>query len=133
MSSDPVSRTSPRNYRSLLRDREYAGLLFGTIVSVVGDQLARVALVVLVYGRTNSPFLSSATYAATFLPVVIGAPLLGGLADRMPRRQVVIVADVVRAGLFALMALPGLPIWVLLALLVVAVTVEAPWNAARVP
>lgn len=131
MSTDPTASTSRRNYASLLRDREYAGLLLTTIVSVVGDQLARVALVVLVYERTSSPFLSSATYAATFLPVVIGAPLLGGFADRLPRRQVVIVADVVRAGLFVLMALPGMPLWVLLVLLVVAVTVEAPWNAAR--
>jgi MFS family permease len=115
----------------LLRNREFAGVLLGTGVSVIGDQLARVALVILVYHRTDSPLLSSATYAATFIPVVVGTPLLGGLADRLPRRLVVISTDLVRAALFALMAIPGMPVWGVLVLLVVAVTAEAPWNAAR--
>jgi MFS family permease len=118
-------------YRALLGNREYVGLLISGLVSVLGDQLSRVALIVLVYQRTNSPLLSSATYAATFLPVVIGAPLLGGLADRLPRRQVMIAGDLVRALLFALMAVPGLPLWVLLSLLMSAVTVGAPFLAAR--
>lgn len=123
----------PQGYRQLLRNREYQGLLLSAVVSLVGDQLARVALTVLIYSRTGSPLLSSATYAATFLPVVVGGPLLGGLADRQPRRRLLVVADLLRAGLFALMALPGLPIAVLLLLLLSAVTVEGPWLAARTP
>jgi MFS family permease len=122
-----------RGYVWLLGNPEYVGLLTSNLVSIVGDQLARVALIVLVYQRTDSPLLAAATYAATLLPVVIGAPLLGGFADRMPRRRVLVSADLARAGLFALMALPAVPIWVLLILLVLAVTVEAPYNAARGP
>lgn len=118
---------------ALFRNREYVGLLISGLVSVLGDQLSRVALIVLVYQRTNSPMLSSATYAATFLPVVVGAPLLGGLADRLPRRQVLVGADLIRAVMFALMAVPGLSLWVLLSLLMLAVMVEAPSNAARSP
>lgn len=126
--------TAPRRgYSGLLRNREYVGLLLSDLISLVGSQLSRVALVVLVYERTNSPLLSAATYAATFLPVVIGAPLLGGLADRLPRRQVLIAADLVRAALFAVMAIHGMPLWVLLGLLLIAVTVEAPANSARGP
>jgi MFS family permease len=125
--------TPTLGYRGLLRNREYVGLLLSSVVSLVGDQLSRVALTVLVFERTNSPLLSAITYAATFLPVVIGAPLLGGLADRLPRRRLLIAADVIRAGLLALMALPGMPIWVLLTLLMLAVTVQAPYNAARSP
>lgn len=122
-----------RGYLWLLGNREYVGLLISSLVSLLGDQLARVALVVLVYERTHSPLLSSATYATTFLPVVIGAPLLGGLADRLPRRRVLVAADLICAGFFALMAVSGLPVWVLLVLLLCAVTVEAPWSAARGP
>ena len=122
-----------RGYLALLRNREYLGLLLSQIVSMIGDQLSRVALTVLVFERTASPFLSAATYAATFLPVVIGGPLLGGLADRLPRRQLLIAADLLRAALLALMAVPGLPIWVLLGLLMSTVVVEAPWRAARGP
>ena len=56
--------------------------LGGRAVSVAGDQLARVALTVLVYGRTGSAAWAAATYALTFLPALLGGVLLGGLADR---------------------------------------------------
>lgn len=131
--SETLTAAPPRSYLELLRHREYLGLLVSQLVSLLGDQLSRVALTLLVFERTGSPLLSSATYAATFLPVVVGGPLLGGLADRMPRRRLLVLADLLRAGLFALMAVPGLSIWVLLSLLLVAVTIEAPWYAARTP
>jgi MFS family permease len=124
---------APSGYLGLLRNRQYLGLLISRVLSLVGDQLARVALTVLVYRETGSPFAAAATYAVTFLPVVIGGPLLGGLADRLPRRRLLVAADLLRAGVFAFMALPGLPLWVLLLAVLVATTVEAPWAAARAP
>lgn len=122
-----------RGYLDLLRCRPYLGLLLSRVVSLVGDQLARVALTVLVFQRTGSALLSAAAYAASFLPVVVAGPLLGGLADRLPRRRLLVLVDLLRAGLFALMALPGAPLGVLLALVLLAATVEAPWAAARAP
>lgn len=121
------------SYRRLLRSKEYAGLLLSRLVSLVGDQLARVALTVLVYDRTGSPLLSAGSYAASYLPAVVGGPLLGGLADRLPRRRLLVVADLLRALSFALMAVPGLPLTVLLFLVMAACAVEAPWAAARAP
>lgn len=124
---------APGGYRGVLANREYVGLLVSRVVSLVGDQLARVALTVLVFARTGSPLLTAATYAVTFLPAVLGGPLLGGLADRLPRRRLLVAADLLRAALFAAMAVPGLPLAVLLALVLLATTVEAPWAAARAP
>ena len=130
---DP-SRTVPRDgYLGLLSSREYVGLLLSRLVSLLGDQLSRVALMVLVFERTRSPLLSAATYAVTFLPVVVAGPLLGGIADRVPRRRVLVGADLLRAGLLLLMALPGVPLAVLLLLVMLVSTVQAPWEAARAP
>lgn len=120
-------------YRDLLRSRPYVGLLVSRLVSMIGDQLARVALTVLVFQRTGSGVLSAATYAASFLPAIVAGPLLGGLADRFPRRRVLVLADLIRAVLFACMALPGLSLPVLLGLVLLAGTAEAPWTAARAP
>ena len=128
-----TSTAAPSGYAGLLRLREYRGLLLSRVISLVGDQLARVALTVLVFERTGSALLSAVSYAVTFLPVVLGGPLLGGLADRVPRRRLLVTADLLRAGLFALMALPGVPLWLLLVLVLLATTVEAPWAAARAP
>ena len=43
----------------------------------MGDQLARVALSVLVFARTDSAALTGLTYALTFVPAFIGGALFG--------------------------------------------------------
>lgn len=118
-------------YRSVLRDRSFQALSLATFVSVLGDQVARVALSVLVYERTRSATLTGLTYAMTYLPSVIGGPLLTGLADRRPRRSLMIACDVVRVVLVLLMAVPGLPLALLLVLLALVTLCEAPFDAAR--
>ena len=100
-------------------------------LSQLGDQLARVAVAVLVFDRTSSAAAATVTYALTFVPSVLGGLLLSWLADRFRRRTVMVVADVVRAVLVALMALPGLPLPALAALLVVVVVLRAPHSAAQ--
>jgi predicted MFS family arabinose efflux permease len=112
-----------------LRVPEFRALWGAELVSVAGDQLARVGLSVLVFGRTGSAAWAAATYALTFLPALVGGVLLGRLADRCPRRRVMLACDLVRAVLVALMALPGTPLPVLCALLV-AVVLLAPLHTA---
>lgn len=113
------------------RFAEFRVLWGAEVVSVAGDQLARVALAVLVHGRTGSALWAAATYALTFLPALLGGLLLGGLADRYPRRRVMVACDAVRAVLAGLMALPGLPLWAVAALLVVVVLLAPPHTAAQ--
>lgn len=84
----------------------------------------------LVFGRTGSASWSALTYALTFLPALVGGVALGGLADRFRRRQVMVAADLLRAGLVAVMAVPGLSLWALSAVLAVVVLLAAPHTAA---
>ncbi|MGZ3145414.1 MFS transporter [Lentzea chajnantorensis] len=118
-------------YRDLARDGEFRALFAAHVVSVAGDQFARVALAVHVYDRTASAGLTALTYALTFLPDLVGGPLLSGLADRFARRDVMVAADLVRAVLLLVMAVPGLPLWVLAAVLVLVQLAGAPHGAAR--
>lgn len=128
-----VTRVGGRaTFLEVLSNREFAGLWLAWTLSAFGDQFARVALSLLVFDRTKSPALTAATYALTFLPDLLGGPLLAGLADRFPRRQVMIVTDVVRAVLVAVMAISGMPIVVLLVLLFVVQLMAAPFTAARI-
>ena len=115
----------------VLRIAEYRALWTAETLSVAGDQLARVALAVLVYDRSGSAAWAAFTYALTFLPALLGGLLLGALADRYPRRSVMVVADLVRAVLLAVMAIPAVPLWLLATLLVVAVLLAAPHSAAQ--
>ncbi|MGY1723301.1 MFS transporter [Blastococcus sp. SYSU DS0533] len=106
--------------------------LFGTyLLSAAGDELARVALTVLVYDRTSSPLLAALTFAISHLPWLLGGPLLSAFADRLPRHRVLIATDAARAVLVALMAIPGMPLPVLLALLFVVGLCAPPFESAR--
>lgn len=118
-------------FRDVLAVREFAGLWGAWVFSVAGDQFARVALSLLVFDRTGSPLLTAATYAVTFLPDLIGGPFLASLADRFPRRRVMVVTDLARAVLVAVMAIPGMSIPLLLLLLFGVQLLSAPFTAAR--
>ncbi|OLF09821.1 hypothetical protein BLA60_18815 [Actinophytocola xinjiangensis] len=125
------NRERAASYRDVFAVGEFR-VLFGThVVSIAGDQMARVALAVLVFDRTGSSAMAALTYALTLLPELVAGPLLAGLADRYPRRTTMIVCDLVRAGVVALMALPGLPLWALGVLVFAVPLAGAPYKAAR--
>ena len=85
----------------------------------------------LVYQRTDSPLLSAITFAISYLPWLLGGPLLSTLADRFPRHRVLIAADAARALLVAGMAVPGTPLPLLLGLLFVVAVCGPPFESAR--
>lgn len=111
--------------------REFRALWSAQALSCAGDQFAQVAIAFMVYARTGSAFLTAAAYALTYLPPVIGGAVLSGLADLVPRQQMMITLDLIRAGLVALMALPGLPFAGLCALFFCTVLLGTPFSAAR--
>jgi predicted MFS family arabinose efflux permease len=111
--------------------REFRALWFSEILSVVGDRLALVALTLLVYDRTHSPLLTAVAYASGYLPWVIGGLFLADLADRYPRRSVMVVCDLVRTVLVAAMVIPRVPLPVLVALLFLTTMFAPPFESAR--
>ncbi|MDT4997849.1 MAG: hypothetical protein QOD45_1917 [Pseudonocardiales bacterium] len=116
----------------VLRVRAFSVLYLAEMQSIVGDQVARIALAVLVFDRTGSAAASALSFACTFLPAIAGGAWLAGIGDRFSRRAVMVGCDVVRAALFALMAIPGLPLPVLFALLVLAVFIGPAFSASEV-
>lgn len=118
-------------YREVFAVGEFRALWAAQTFSYIGDQLAQVALAVLVYHRTGSPLLTAVAYALTYLPPIVGGPLLAGLADMFPRRTVMVVCDIVRAALVALMALQVMPFPLLCLLVFSTVLLGAPFTAAR--
>ncbi len=123
--------TRAAGFREVLAVSEFRALFSAQLITVTGDQLARVALSILVYDRTNSPGWAALTYALTFLPDLVGGPLLSGLADRYPPRSVMVAADVLRAVAVTAMAAPGLPLPAVAALLVGVQLFNPVWNSAR--
>lgn len=121
----------PATYREVFAVTEYVHLFVANVLSLVGDQLAKVALAFLVFDRTHSAALSAAAYAVSYVPWIVGGPLLSAYADRLPRRTVAVVCDVVRAVLVGALAIPGMPVWALIALLFVSNVFSPPFLSAR--
>ncbi|MEV4212189.1 MFS transporter [Micromonospora sp. NPDC049662] len=115
----------------LLRNREFRAITVTELLSVLGDQLARVALALLVFGRTGSAGLSGLTYGLTYLPTVVGGVLLSSMADRRPRREVLVVIDGTRAVIVLAMAIPGAPLPLLCGLVAMSALLSGPYQAAR--
>ncbi len=124
-------------FRDVFAVGEFRALWLAQLLSVAGDQLARVAMTVLVYDRTHSPLWSALTFAVTFLPWIVGGLGLSGIADRKPRRQVMITCDLARMALVCLMALvsavavASAALWVMVALLFLVTLLDSPFKSAR--
>ena len=79
-------------------------LLASTGVSVTGDGAFQVAAPLLAVSLTRDPLAVSTVTAAFYLPWLIAGLPAGALADRWPRRRVMLAADLVRACLVGLLA-----------------------------
>lgn len=124
-------QTSKRvTYADIFSVREFRALFVSRALSTVGDYLARAALTIAVFTETGSAALMGVTFALTTLPDLIGGPLLAGLADRFPRRAVMIAADLGRAALLLVMAIPGVPLVGLWLLLFAIRLMDSPFNSA---
>jgi predicted MFS family arabinose efflux permease len=118
-------------YRDVFAIAEFRALWLAQVLSVSGDQLARVALTVLVYHRTGSALLAAVTFVSSIVPSFLGGIALSGLADRLPRRAVMIACDLLRCVLVVIMVLPGMPVAALIVLLFLVTLAGAPFQSAR--
>ncbi|MGN9838939.1 MFS transporter [Nonomuraea sp. H19] len=107
-------------------------VLFGSFALLIGgDVIKMLALSVLVYARTGSPGLSAAAYMAGWLPFIFGGLFLLSLADRVSPRALMVVGELVRAVTCLLLAYAGLPVWAMLALVLVTGLFSPVFFAAR--
>jgi MFS family permease len=117
--------------RELVGLREFRAMWIGSTASTAGDQLAAVALSLLVFERTQSAAWTALTWSMTLFPPLISGPLLGWVADRFPRRTVMVTTAWLQAVLVGVMAIPGMPLWIMIVLLAVVLMISSPYLAAQ--
>ena len=76
-----------------LRHRNYRLFLTGQIISTVGTWMQSVAMPWLALELTGSALLVGLVLAAQFLPVLVGGPLGGVIADRYSKRNVLLATQ----------------------------------------
>ncbi|MFJ2217386.1 MFS transporter [Streptomyces sp. NPDC101062] len=122
---------------SVLRNRTYRHLFTAQVVALVGTGLATVALGLLAYDRAGdraSAVLGTAL-AIKMVAYVAVAPLAGAVAARVPRRSLMVAADLTRAGVALALPFVGQiwQIYVLVFLLQAASATFTPVFQATIP
>lgn len=120
--------------REVLRQRDFRLLFVGQTASMAGDAPAMLALTFVVLEIGGSPAALGGVLAARFVPLT-GLLLLGGvLADRFPRRELMIASDLTRAAtqavLAVLLALGTAQLWQIMALQVIYGSAQALFTPA---
>jgi MFS family permease len=126
-----TEQAAKTTFRDVFAVAEFRALWLAQLLSVIGDQLARVALTVLVYDRTRSALLAAVTFMVSVVPTFVGGITLAWLADRYPRRAVMIASDLVRCALVLVMIIPGISLVGLVMLIFLVTLVGAPFTSAR--
>lgn len=84
-----------------LRNRNVALLFGANLISVAGDLVLFVALPFWVYQLTGSALATGIMFAALTIPQLVVSPIAGVFVDRWDRKRLMIVSDILRAGLVA--------------------------------
>lgn len=110
---------------------EYRALFASTQLAWIGEYMAKAAVMALVFAQTGSVTLSAAAFAISYAPWLVGGPFLATLAERFRYKWVIITCDLLRAGLIALVAVPGMPLPMMLVLVFLVALLAPPGQAAR--
>ena len=91
-------------YRDVLAIRDARALIGASAASQIGDWLYNAALLGYVFSATHSAAWVGAATICRLLPYVLLGPLGGAVADRLPRRTVLLAGDLLRLALMLVMA-----------------------------
>ena len=126
--------TRAATLKDLLTHPAFSRLLAAMSVSSLGDWVGFVAVTSLVATLSGpgatAGLAVSAVMIARLLPAVLFGPIAGALVDRVDRKQVMIVADLGRGAMYAVMAFLD-QLWAILLLSFAIECLSLLWTPAR--
>src|SRR3989338_192281 len=85
------------HFRDVLKDRNFFLLWLGQIISQFGDRLNQMALVGFIHSRSPGSTVELAKLLSfTILPVFLIGPVAGVYVDRLDKRKLMIICDILR-------------------------------------
>ena len=136
MEDDQTTRPAPAggvvaSLSLLRRNRDFRALFFASVISLGGDWFLWVAINGLIYEATGKALYVGLAILAQEFAFFVGSPIGGFLADRLDRKKLMIVCDVVRALTCVAFLFVGPDrIWLAYALLPVLAGFAAPFDPA---
>ena len=123
------------HYIRLLRDNpDFARLWWAQVISLLGDWFNFIVLAALVADYSDGSGQAISVYLlARFLPPLFVSPFAGVLVDRFDRKRLLIISDLLRAGIVPLFLLANSPdlLWLIYLLTVLQFAVSAIFEPGR--
>ncbi len=92
----------PASPFSVFRNRDFTWIWTGQLVSTIGSSLTQIAAAILIFRITGSALSVGLMLMATAAPSLLLGLIAGVFVDRMDRKRIMVVVDLVRAALVAL-------------------------------
>ena len=100
--ADPVPDGPTPSPFSVFRKRDFRLLWSAQLVSTIGTALTDLAAGILIFRETQSAAAVGLMFVATAVPTLIVGLIAGVFVDRFDRRKIMVTADLLRAGIVAL-------------------------------
>lgn len=94
-----------KKYRVLRTQPQYLKLLSADLISRFGDSLDAIAYSWIMYEITGSESLMALILGLNYIPTVLLQPFTGALVDRIKKKKLMVVTDVLRCVIVAAMVL----------------------------
>ena len=133
---DPVLEAGATGSLEVLRNRPFLALWLAQASTQIGGNMVLYGLTVEVYSLTNSTSAVSLLILSFLVPAVLLSAVAGVYVDRLDRRLILIVTNLLRAVMFALLFFVGNSLIAILILNVGVSTVTtffAPAEASMIP
>lgn len=107
--------------------KDFTLVVIGQIISLFGNAILRFALPLYLLRETNSPALFGMVTACSFLPMIVLSFFGGVLADRVNKRNIMVILDFLTAGIIITLSLsigtlPLLPLFIVVLMLLYGIS-----------
>jgi MFS transporter, DHA3 family, macrolide efflux protein len=127
-----VARVRRHPYVRLALDSSFSALWTGQLISAFGDRIHQIALAFLLLDATHSYLAVALLFLVATLPNLLLGPIAGGLVDRWDHREVMIVSDLLRAGLVLLIPIAAVSnLWLAYPIVFLVTTVSIFFRPAK--
>ena len=120
-------------FELLQKNKPFRNLWFGQVVSELGDWLNSIAIYALILRLSDSGMAMAGAMMAKLLPIVLISPIAGVVVDRVSRKTVMIVSDLLRfiVVLGFLFVEDQSTLWFIYALVVIEISLSGFFEPAR--
>lgn len=80
-------------------NKNFLLIMIGQIISLFGNAILRFALPLYLLGKTNSVIIFGLVSACSFVPMILLYPVGGLIADRINKRNIMVILDFLTAGI----------------------------------